>query len=120
MPLFMTHASYSAAGAKGLIARPQDRAEAIEEIARAAGGRVVALYMTTGEHDVVLVCEFADPEMAVAMSMAIAASGAVSRQTTVSAWTSADFVRVAEKAAALTDAYSPPGTAPGAFRAGYV
>lgn len=120
MPLFITHASYSTSGIKGLIARPEDRATALQQIAQKAGGRVVALYMTTGENDAMLITEFDEPEQAVAMNMAIAASGAVARQKTERAWTSTEFVEVARKAAELTDVYTPPGSYPDAFRAGYV
>lgn len=116
MPLFITHASYSTAGIKGLILTPEDRATALQKIAEKAGGKVVALYMTTGDSDTILITDFDDPEQAVAMNMAIAATGSVSRQKTERAWTSADFVRVAQKAAELSDTYTPPGV----FREGYI
>lgn len=109
MPLFITYASYSKSGIRGMIEKPEDRAGAMKKMVEKAGGKVIALYMTTGEHDVVLVTEANDGEDAVAMGMTAAASGAVSDLTTVRAWTSADFKKVAKKAASFAEAYTPPG-----------
>jgi uncharacterized protein with GYD domain len=74
-----------------------------------AGGKIVALYNTTGSNDVVLVSEFAEGSDAVAMGMAVAASGALSRIETVRAWTPGEFKGIAEKAARAVGAYTPPG-----------
>jgi hypothetical protein len=52
MPLFITYASYSNTGIKGIIDKPIDRTEAIRTLAEKAGGKLIAAYMTTGPHDV--------------------------------------------------------------------
>jgi uncharacterized protein with GYD domain len=109
MPLFITKASYSTEGVKGLIAKPEDRGAVIAKLTEAAGGKVHACYMTTGEDDVILVAEMPDGEDAVALGMAVAATGTLSKLTTVRAWTSADFTRVQAKAAKFGGAYKPPG-----------
>ena len=109
MPLFITYASYSNSGVKGLIDKPADLSEAIKVLIEKAGGKLVALYNTTGSHDVVLVTEAPDGSDAVAMGMAAAASGAVSKIETVRAWTSSEFKGVLEKAARVASAYKPPG-----------
>jgi uncharacterized protein with GYD domain len=109
MPLFITYASYSHAGVKGLVTKPQDRSEAVKALIEKAGGKLVALYNTTGSNDVVLVSELPDGSDAVAMGMAVAASGAMSRMETVRAWTPSEFKGVAEKAARVASAYAPPG-----------
>jgi uncharacterized protein with GYD domain len=108
MPLFITYASYSNSGVKGLIDKPSDRSEAIEGLIKKAGGKLVALYNTTGSNDIVLVSEVPDGSDAVALGMAVAASGAVSKIETVRAWTSSEFKAIAEKAARVAGAYSPP------------
>jgi uncharacterized protein with GYD domain len=108
MPLFITYASYSNSGVKGLIDKPSDRSEAIEGLIKKAGGKLVALYNTTGSNDIVLVSEVPDGSDAVALGMAVGASGAVSKIETVRAWTSSEFKAIAEKAARVAGAYSPP------------
>jgi uncharacterized protein with GYD domain len=70
---------------------------------------MIALYFTTGSNDVVLVSEVADGSDAVAVGMAVAASGALSKIETVRAWTSSEFKAIAEKAAKVAGAYTPPG-----------
>jgi len=109
MPLFITYASYSHSGVKGLVNKPSDRSTAVKALIEKAGGRLVALYNTTGSNDVVLVSELADGSDAVAMGMAVAASGALSKIETVRAWTPGEFKGIAEKAAQMAGAYTPPG-----------
>ena len=68
------------------------------------------MYNTTGTNDVVLVTDLADGSDAVAIGMAVAASGALSRIETVRAWTPSEFKGIAEKAARVASSYTPPGT----------
>lgn len=109
MPLFITYASYSHAGVKGLVNKPADRSAAVKAVVEKAGGKVVALYNTTGSNDVVLVSELPDGSDAVAVGMAVAASGAISKVETVRAWTPSEFKTISEKAARVASAYTPPG-----------
>jgi uncharacterized protein with GYD domain len=110
MPLFITYASYSQSGVEGLLKNPSDRAEVIQGLLAKAGAKLVALYMTTGSNDIVLVSEAPDGSDAVAAGMAVAATGSISKVETVRAWTSAEFKSIAEKAAGLTGNYAPPGS----------
>jgi uncharacterized protein with GYD domain len=109
MPMFITYASYSHAGTKGMLEHPADRSGVIKALIEKAGGKLVALYFTTGSNDVVLISEVADGSDAVAMGMAVAASGALSKIETVRAWTPSEFKGIAEKAAKVAGAYTPPG-----------
>jgi uncharacterized protein with GYD domain len=109
MPLFITYASYSNAGAKGLVERPSDRSEAIKALVEKAGGKFHELYMTTGSNDVVLITEHPDGADAVALGIAVTASGSVSKTETVRAWRASEFKAIAEKASKVAGAYKPPG-----------
>jgi uncharacterized protein with GYD domain len=109
MPLFITYASYSNAGIKGLVDKPADRTDAIRAVVEKAGGKLLAAYMTTGPHDVVLLTEQPDGSDAVAFGMAATASGAVAKIETVRAWTFGEFKGIAEKASRAAQAYVPPG-----------
>ena len=110
MPLFITYASYSHSGVKGIVNKPSDRSGPVKALVEKAGGKVVAMYNTTGSNDVVLVTDLADGSDAVAIGMAVAASGALSRIETVRAWTPGEFKGIAEKAARVAGSYTPPGT----------
>ena len=72
MPTFITYASYSHAGIKGLVSEPADRTAAIKGLIEKAGGKLIAAYMTTGSHDIVIIAEA--PEGADAAMLAATAS----------------------------------------------
>ena len=109
MPLFITYASYSHSGTKGLVDKPSDRTGVIKGLVEKAGGKFIAMYFTTGSNDVVLITEVADGSDAVATGMAVAASGSLSKIETVRAFTPSEFKGIAEKAAKVVSAYTPPG-----------
>src|SRR5258706_12733033 len=113
MPTFITYASYSQAGIKGIVDKPTDRTEAIKTLVEKAGGKLVTAYMTTGTNDVVLVTELPDGSDAVAGGMAAAASGAVSKIETVRAWALGEVKGIAEKGRRVPTSYVPPGRWPG-------
>ena len=109
MPIFITYASYSPEGVRGMLKKPKDRTAPVRALLKKMGGKMLAFYMTTGDNDVVVISEAPDGTDAVAVGMAVAASGAVSRIETVQAWKAKDFAAIAKKAAKLTGAYTPPG-----------
>ena len=109
MPTFITYASYSHSGTKGLVDKPSDRSGVIKGLVEKSGGKLIALYFTTGSNDVVLVTEAPDGSDAVAVGMAVAATGSISKIQTVRAWTPSEFKGIAEKAAKVASAYTPPG-----------
>jgi uncharacterized protein with GYD domain len=65
MPLFITYVSYSHSGVKGFVDKPADRSGAVKAAIEKAGGKLTALYHTTGSNDAVLVSEFADGQLPV-------------------------------------------------------
>jgi len=79
MPLFISYGSYTQTAIQGMIKNPVDRAEAMGSMIEQAGGKLVALYMTTGENDFCLISEAPDGEVAVALGMVAAASGRTSK-----------------------------------------
>jgi hypothetical protein len=51
MPIFITQGRYTREAVKGLLVRPEDRAEAVSRLLSRAGGRMIGLYFTFGEYD---------------------------------------------------------------------
>ena len=98
MPTFITYASYSHAGIKGLVSEPTDRTAAIKALIEKAGGKLIAAYMTTGSHDIMIIAEAPEGSDAVAASMAASASGHLANVETVRAWSLPEFKAIAEKA----------------------
>ena len=73
------------------------------------GGKLINLYFTTGDSDILLISEANDAESLIAGLLAAAAAGTISDVSTARAWTGAEFKAVAEKASKAAKAYSAPG-----------
>jgi uncharacterized protein with GYD domain len=83
MAKYLLTASYTTDGAKGLkkdggTKRRAAAAAAVESV----GGKLESFYYAFGEKDVFAVADFPSPEAAVALSMAIASTGAVNARLT--------------------------------------
>lgn len=78
MAKFLTRATYTADGVKGLMKEgASGRKAAVEKAISALGGKVEAFYFALGDTDVFVVVDAPDTTAAVALSMAVNASGAV-------------------------------------------
>jgi len=84
MAKYMVQATYSAEGAKGLLAEGgTKRRDAATKAIKAAGGKMEAFYFAFGKSDVIVIVDFPDNVSAAAASLAISASGVVTTSTTV-------------------------------------
>ena len=55
MPLFITQGRYTQDAVKGMLAKPEDRAEPVSQLFAKSGGKLLAYYMTFGEYDFLVV-----------------------------------------------------------------
>lgn len=84
MPKYMVTGSYSLDGLQGVLKEGgTGRLQATRRVIEAAGGTVEAYYFTFGEKDFVLIADMPDNVTMAGVSMAAAATGAISPQTTV-------------------------------------
>ena len=98
MPKYLVEVTYTAQGAKGLLAEGgSKRRDAAEKAVKAAGGKVEAFYFSFGKSDAIVIVELPDNVSAAAASLAINASGAVTTTTTV-LLTPAEIDEAAKKA----------------------
>ncbi len=105
MTKYLVTASYTADGAKGLLKDGgSKRLKAASDAIQKVGGRIEAFYYTFGDHDAVIIAEFPDAVSATALSVTIAASGAV-RLSTVPLLTVQDMDEACKK----HPSYVPPG-----------
>lgn len=82
MPKFLIQASYTAEGLRGALSEGfQSRMDTVTGMIQGTGGTVEALYFAYGEHDVIAIVDGPE-EAALALSLAINASGAVELSTT--------------------------------------
>ncbi|MGH3302728.1 MAG: GYD domain-containing protein [Streptosporangiaceae bacterium] len=106
MPKYLTIASYTAEGVKGLIAKGGTaRVEAARRVLADAGGTLEGFYFALGSDDSYIVCDLPDNAAAAATAMAAAASGmVVNRMVPL---LTADEV---DRAATLRPRYDAPGS----------
>jgi uncharacterized protein with GYD domain len=105
MPKYLFQATYTAVGTKGLLkSGGSKRVAAVEEMVKAAGGKVEAFYFAFGEPDVFVIVEISDPINIAAISLAVNASGATQLKTSV-LLTPEEMDQAAKKGVK----YRPPG-----------
>lgn len=105
MAKYLVKVKYSAEGARGLLkVGGSQRVTAIGKLMKGLGGKVESFYFAYGEYDAYLILDAKDEESALAVSLAVNASGAVTL----------DLVplitpKQVDKAARKTVEYTPPG-----------
>lgn len=92
MPMYVVLYKWTEQGIKNVKNSPA-RAEASIKAAEAVGSKVIGLWYTTGEYDMVAVVEVANEQSAIAFLLAQAAQGFV-RTTTLPARTPAEFAEI--------------------------
>jgi uncharacterized protein with GYD domain len=106
MPKYLIQGSYSPEGAKGLAREGGSKRRAVvEEALKKAGGSLEAFYFAFGDADVYAIFDLPDTVSAVALSLAVNASGAVSLKTTP-----LFSVGEMDEAAKKQFGYRPPGS----------
>ena len=83
MPKYLVEAKYTADGMKGLLkAGGSARRKVVEQTTAEVGGKLEAFYFTFGDRDAVIIIDVPNNAAAVALSIAVNASGAIVSKTT--------------------------------------
>ena len=108
MPVFITQGRFTQDAIKGMIAKPEDRAEAVGQLFAKSGGKLLSYYLTFGEYDFLVISE--GPYEGVATSVIVAAAGGgVTDLKTTLAMSSADMKAAFAKAGAVAAGFRPAG-----------
>jgi uncharacterized protein with GYD domain len=84
MPIYITQGRYTRDAIKGMIVKPEDRADAIARLLSKIGGRLLGYYLTFGEYDFLAIAEAPnDVQMAAALLAAGSGGGVTDLRTTV-------------------------------------
>ena len=75
MPRYLVQVGYSSEAMAGMIKNPEDRTPAVRAAIESLGGKLECLYLAFGEYDAVGIAEIPDNVTAVALAMAIGATG---------------------------------------------
>jgi uncharacterized protein with GYD domain len=75
MSSYLIQVSYSTEALRSLIKNPENRSEVVRKSVEKLGGKLVGLWLSFGDYDVVVVAEMPDNVKAAALAMAVAAGG---------------------------------------------
>ena len=108
MPLYMYQASYTSDTWKTQIQNPQNRAEQIQSVVEANGGKLLGFYYAFGEYDAVIIIEAPDNVSFSALALAVAAGGALKDGKTTVLMSPEEGLEAMRRAGGT--GYRPPGS----------
>src|SRR5215467_1349660 len=109
MPIYISRGRFTSEAVKGMVAKPENREEAVAKLFQSVGGRLVAWYLTFGHHDWLAIGEFPDEKAAASAVLAAAAGGSLSEVETTIAMTAKDAFTTFESAAKAAKAFRSAG-----------
>jgi uncharacterized protein with GYD domain len=92
MPIYISRGKFTTEAVKGMLAKPENREEAVANLFKTVGGRLIGWYLTFGRHDWLVIGEFPDEKVAAA------AGGSLSDIETTVAMTAKDAAATFEAA----------------------
>ena len=90
MPIYISRGRFTSEAIKGMVAKPENREEAVAKLFQSVGGKLIAWYLTFGRHDWLVIGEFPDEKAASSAILAAAAGGSLSDVETTIAMTAKD------------------------------
>ena len=109
MAIFITQGRFTREYIKGGLAKPEDRHAAISRLCEQAGGKLLQLYFTLGQHDFMVIAEMPDAQAASVVAFVAAGGGGIENSVTTQAFTTAEAKAVFERAGKIAGSYKPMG-----------
>lgn len=109
MPIYVTQGRYTRDAVKGMIMKPEDRADAVSRLMAKAGGRLIGHYLTFGEYDFLVIAEMPGETQMAAALLAASAGGGITDLRTMLAMTSVEAKGAFAAASDLTATYKSAG-----------
>ena len=110
MPRYLHQFGYSTESIKGMVATPQDRRKAAENLFSAGGGKLIDMYFCFGKFDGIAISEFPSQVDAATVALTVGASGGFSTMETTVLIDMDEAVQAMRKAGKLSGSYTPPGS----------
>ena len=60
MPIYISRGRFTTDAVKGMLAKPENREEAVANLFKSVGGKLIGWYLTFGRHDWLVIGEFPD------------------------------------------------------------
>lgn len=109
MPIYITQGRYTREAVKGMIIKPEDRADAVARLLAKAGGKLLGYYVTFGEYDFLTIAEMPNDTQAAAVLLAAASGGGTTDLRTTVAMTSIEAKGAFAAAADLAPGFKSAG-----------
>ena len=109
MPIFITQGRYTREAIKGMVVKPEDRAEAVGRLLSKSGGRLLGYYLTFGEYDFLTIAEAPNDIQMAAVLLAAGSGGGVTDLRTTVALTSVEAKGAFAAAADLAPSFKSAG-----------
>ena len=90
MPIYISRGRFTSDAIKNMVAKPENREEAVTKLVKSVGGTLIGWYLTFGPHDWLAISEFPDEKAAASAILAAAAGGSLSDIETTVAMTAKD------------------------------
>jgi len=88
MPIYITQGRYTRDAIKGMIIKPEDRADQVSRLLSKVGGRLIGYCLTFGEYDFLSIAEVPNDTQMAAVLLAAGSGGGVTDLRTTVAMTS--------------------------------
>lgn len=106
MPYYLIEVGYTAEAWKSQINKPKDRSKAIAPAIKKLGGKLEGFWYTFGDRDVIVIIQMPSNVSVAALSLAVAAGGAVRSCKTTPLLTVKEGIAAMRKASG--SGYNPP------------
>ena len=109
MPIYITQGRYTRDAIKGMIVKPEDRADQVSRLLSKAGGKLIGYYLTFGEYDFLSIAEASSDTQMAAVLLAAGSGGGVTDLRTTVAMTSVEAKGAFAAARDLAPGFKSPG-----------
>jgi uncharacterized protein with GYD domain len=109
MPIYITQGRYTRDAIKGMIVKPEDRADIVARLLSKIGGRLLGYYLTFGEHDFLAIAEAPNDVQMAAAVLAVGSGGGVTELRTTVAMTSVEAKSAFAAASDLVPSFKSAG-----------
>jgi uncharacterized protein with GYD domain len=108
MPFYMYQGAYTSQSWAAQVKNPQNRIETVgHQACEAVGGKMVGAWYCFGDFDFILIADVPNNESMTAISLAVAAGGAIKNSRTTPLMTGAQAVEAMKKVADVAKVYRP-------------
>src|SRR5437899_13095677 len=78
MPIYISRGRFTSDAIEGMLAKPENREEAVAKLFKSVGGKLIGWYLTFCHHDWLAIGEFPNEKAAASAVLAAAAGGSLS------------------------------------------